>query len=314
MKEIIGRGIPSNKIVVGKPASAGDVMNSGLVSAADLGTWTSRAYTELGWYGGVMYWQYKSDLDGSVIKTATSSLMSKYSSGIPAINTTTTNATTIKNTTVVTNVTANTTTANTTTPTNTTIIPTIKNITTTNTTNTTAPTPTANITIVPSTPNITVTNTTTNITNQTIISNITIPTNKTNASRVNYPVRFVYVDFINIWWPATAVAAALGVPGYAKAHTYNYIALAFWSDAGPLDIVHVWSSPTYFFGTASVFGSTDAQIQTNLKKAYNNAGISILISAFGSSYLPTNKDPVLLATKLGQFVLANNLDGCDIDY
>ncbi len=45
VKEIIARGIPSNKIVVGKPASASDVMNTGLVSATDLGNWTSRAFT-----------------------------------------------------------------------------------------------------------------------------------------------------------------------------------------------------------------------------------------------------------------------------
>lgn len=70
--------MPSNKIVVGKPAAQIDVMNTGLVSPADLGAWTARAFNELGWYAGVMFWQYKSDLNGSVINAAASTLISNY--------------------------------------------------------------------------------------------------------------------------------------------------------------------------------------------------------------------------------------------
>lgn len=102
----------------------------------------------------------------------------------------------------------------------------------------------------------------------------------------------MYIDYINIWWPATAIAAAIGVPGYAQKHSYNYIALAFWSDNGALDIANIWSKPTYFFGTDSVFGTTDESIRANLKKAYNNAGIRVLVSAYGSTEMPTNKDPI----------------------
>ena len=144
-----------------------------------------------------MYWQYRSDLDGSVIKTATSSLISSYSNAISSADITT---------------------------------PTTK-------------TARENITTPTSTNETTVKNVTT--------PNLTTPTksNKSTASRVNYPVRFVYVDSINNWSSASAIAAALGVPGYAKAHTYNYIALAFWSDIGPLDILDVWSNPTNYFGT-----------------------------------------------------------------
>ena len=40
----MARGIPANKIVVGKPAAQIDVMNTGLVSMTDLGTWTTRAF------------------------------------------------------------------------------------------------------------------------------------------------------------------------------------------------------------------------------------------------------------------------------
>ena len=44
VKQIIAKGVPSNKIVVGKPAAQADVMNTGYVSASELGTWTARAY------------------------------------------------------------------------------------------------------------------------------------------------------------------------------------------------------------------------------------------------------------------------------
>ena len=59
---------------------------------------------------------------------------------------------------------------------------------------------------------------------------------------------------------------------------------AFWTyKAGPVDIANIWWKPTYYFSTDSVFGSTDDIIRTNLKKLYNNAGIRVLVSAFGST-------------------------------
>lgn len=45
-------------------------MNTGLVSFTDLGSWTVRAYKELGWYAGVMLWQYRNDLSGLSIANA----------------------------------------------------------------------------------------------------------------------------------------------------------------------------------------------------------------------------------------------------
>jgi hypothetical protein len=49
---------------------------------------------------------------------------------------------------------------------------------------------------------------------------------------------------------------------------------------------------------------------------YNDAGVKIMISAFGSTEYPTTlgKDPIEVATKLASFVQSNNLDGVDIDY
>jgi hypothetical protein len=76
----------------------------------------------------------------------------------------------------------------------------------------------------------------------------------------------------------------MGVPTYASPTIYNYIAFAFWTySKGPLDIAKVWSYPTLYFGTNSVFGKTNDEIQKNLKKKYNDKGIKIFVSAFGAT-------------------------------
>lgn len=76
----------------------------------------------------------------------------------------------------------------------------------------------------------------------------------------------------------------MGVPGYASQTIYNYVALAFWTYAGgPLDIVSIWADPVKYFGGESPFGTTKDQIQKALKKRYNDAGVKILISAFGAT-------------------------------
>ena len=39
-----------------------------------------------------------------------------------------------------------------------------------------------------------------------------------------------------------------------------------------------------------------------------------MVSAFGSTDMATSQDAVVVATNLANFVIANNFDGCDIDY
>ena len=103
------------------------------------------------------------------------------------------------------------------------------------------------------------------------------------AKKIEYPIRLAYIDKINEWWPPEKIAAGIGVPGYATSSIYNFIVLAFWSSSGPLDIVNIWAKPLQYFGDSSGFGSTDAEIQKNLKKKYNDAGVKIMISAFGAT-------------------------------
>ncbi len=76
----------------------------------------------------------------------------------------------------------------------------------------------------------------------------------------------------------------MGLPGFAQNTIYNYIALAFWGyAAGPQDMVLIWSDPMRFFGGATQFGSSNDEVQKNLKKKYNDAGIKIMVSAFGAT-------------------------------
>ena len=74
VKEIVARGVPAKKIVVGKPVLKTDAYNTGHMDLLALGNATSKAYTDLKWYWGVMLWQYSSDLSGVGIQRATSNL------------------------------------------------------------------------------------------------------------------------------------------------------------------------------------------------------------------------------------------------
>ena len=126
------------------------------------------------------------------------------------------------------------------------------------------------------------------------------------------PIRLVYVDQITAWWPPQTMAHDMAVPGYATPHNYNYVALAFWLSTGPTDIALLWSDPITYMGTE--FGSTTQEVQAFLKQKYTDAGIKLLVSAFGSTDHPTNLDPVTVATNLADFVKNNMFDGVDIDY
>jgi hypothetical protein len=216
-------------------------------------------YKYNGWYAGVMFWQYSSDPNGYICSnsiTALINLVGKSSPVNPVQNTTT-------NTTKTNNTASNSTSTN-------------------NTKNTTTSTNSTN--------NSTITNATTNSTKNTTISNNT--TNSTNSNgkvpAIDYPVRFAYVNSISDWSSPQGIAKALGVPGYAPPHKYNYVCLTFWtSQSGPLDTAQLWNNSINYFGS-STFGSTSADIRTNIKKIFNDNGIKLMVSAFGSTENPTS--------------------------
>jgi hypothetical protein len=68
VKEIMDRGVPGKKIVVGKPATQADVMNTGYVPPGDLGSWLGRFKREHNWRPSVMFWQFKNDARGDIMK------------------------------------------------------------------------------------------------------------------------------------------------------------------------------------------------------------------------------------------------------
>ena len=64
IKQIADKGVPLQKLVVGKPVTFQDASNSGYVKQTDLGQWALKAYQELGWFAGIGHWQYPSDKTG----------------------------------------------------------------------------------------------------------------------------------------------------------------------------------------------------------------------------------------------------------
>ena len=98
--------------------------------------------------------------------------------------------------------------------------------------------------------------------------------------KVNYPIRFAYINRFSSWTPE-GIAKSMGIPGYSN-HIYNYICITFWTCAhGPLDIAKFWDDPITHIGT--LFGNTNDAIRTNIKKKYKDAGITLMVSAFGAT-------------------------------
>jgi hypothetical protein len=146
----------------------------------------------------------------------------------------------------------------------------------------------------------------------TLVSAITFPTQECLAGKK----MVTYVDSLNEWWPATAIAKQIGVPGYANANDYNVFILAFWTTRYTADMAQLYSTVENYFGTDSVFGTTRSQIQQNVKAAFNKEGKKLLVAAFGSTDMPTTQgaDPIKVATDIAAFVKANYLHGVDLDW
>ncbi len=94
------------------------------------------------------------------------------------------------------------------------------------------------------------------------------------------------------------------MPSVADLAGYNKFLLAFWmSDRGAVDVADFWS------------GLSSAQ-QAAVVADYTAAGITLMVSAFGSTDAPTSsgEDPAACAQRLAAFVKDNSLAGVDIDY
>ncbi|EMD33176.1 glycoside hydrolase family 18 protein [Gelatoporia subvermispora B] len=94
-----------------------------------------------------------------------------------------------------------------------------------------------------------------------------------------------------------------GPPDVSEIKGYNVFALSFLLASGPVDQAQEWAS------------LTDAQ-RSSIKAEYKAAGISLIVSAFGSTDAPTTSgaDPNKTADMMAQWVKQYDLDGIDIDY
>lgn len=71
-----------------------------------------------------------------------------------------------------------------------------------------------------------------------------------NPLKINYPVRYTYINKISGWWPPSQVLKGLAVPGYGKSSIYNYISLTFWTaNSGTTDTAKVWENPLNFLAS-----------------------------------------------------------------
>ncbi|RDB20908.1 Endochitinase 4 [Hypsizygus marmoreus] len=94
-----------------------------------------------------------------------------------------------------------------------------------------------------------------------------------------------------------------GPPAVSKIKGFNVFTLSFLLLAGAWDKAYEWTT------------FTDAQRAT-IKSQYAAAGVKLIVSAFGSTDIPTTTgaDPVGTANTFAAWVKKYNLDGIDVDY
>jgi len=130
------------------------------------------------------------------------------------------------------------------------------------------------------------------------------------------PRAVVYLDAINQWWPPTAIAAGMGVPGYAHNTSFNIINLSFWLNSGSADAALLWANAYTYVSSDNPWGNSNQAVQAAWVQRYHSAGIKIMVSAFGATEFPTSAgvNPVTCGTNLANFVKQNQLDGVDLDW
>ncbi|KAJ3912519.1 putative chitinase [Lentinula edodes] len=90
-------------------------------------------------------------------------------------------------------------------------------------------------------------------------------------------------------------------PDVSKISGFNTVAMSFLLTSGAADQAKAWE--------------TLAQAQkSSIKSAYQKAGIKLIVSAFGSTDLPTSSDAKSTAATMAKWVQDNNVDGIDVDY
>ncbi|KAH8109504.1 glycoside hydrolase family 18 protein [Phellopilus nigrolimitatus] len=99
------------------------------------------------------------------------------------------------------------------------------------------------------------------------------------------------------------VSGENGPPAVSAIDGFNVFALSFLLTSGPADQAEEWVE----IGASS---------RSSIKSQYANAGIKLIVSAFGSTDAPTSSgaDAVSTANTIAAWVKEYDLDGVDIDY
>ncbi|KZT18638.1 glycoside hydrolase family 18 protein [Neolentinus lepideus HHB14362 ss-1] len=99
------------------------------------------------------------------------------------------------------------------------------------------------------------------------------------------------------------VSGTTGPPNASEVAGYNVFALSFLLTEGAYDKAEEWTTLT-------------AAERTSVLSQYHDAGISLIVSAFGSTDTPTSSgdDPVSTADTIAAWVKQYDLDGVDVDY
>lgn len=126
------------------------------------------------------------------------------------------------------------------------------------------------------------------------ISNSTSGSNGTTTSSSG-PHWVVYSDS----W----VSGENGPPDASDIVGYNVFILSFLTASGAVDQAQEWAS-------------LDSTTRSTIKAAYKAAGVSLMVSAFGSTETPTSSgtDPTSAAQTMAAWVQQYDLDGIDVDY
>ncbi|KAF5362745.1 hypothetical protein D9758_011715 [Tetrapyrgos nigripes] len=82
---------------------------------------------------------------------------------------------------------------------------------------------------------------------------------------------------------------------------WNVLNIAFYLSSGPTDMAQAWKN-------------LDAEKRKSIRQSYQQAGVKLLLSAFGDKDKPIDKDPEQLGQEMADFVIQNDLDGIDVDY
>ncbi|KZV72386.1 glycoside hydrolase family 18 protein [Peniophora sp. CONT] len=100
-----------------------------------------------------------------------------------------------------------------------------------------------------------------------------------------------------------SVSTKNGLPDVDDIKGFNTLAISFLLASGPADQAQTWAQ------------LSDSERKA-AKKAYNDAGISVIVSAFGETESPTTDgtDPTDTANTMAEWVIKYDLDGIDVDY